>query len=251
MSWSTYWIYKSKCQGLELSVVTNWIPLPGQVLIYTDGLRLKRINPLIANPSSFCLSDNRPTITDFLAKRCFVTFNAQIFIMKFVEKATFATSCVLLWKSFSMVGAFPPHRQQSYLHIQQGSKPRLCSHIHSTHNTALFNESVEDKDNDAAPIETNHQTHTTKMIPLPLQSPDRLFTFIPVLWLISASPANAVGSFPSALWASAHFVSIIVIFGCLVAEKTLVKAPMTIEEEEMVVRLDLVYGLMVALLYVT
>jgi hypothetical protein len=31
----------------------------------------------------------------------------------------------------------------------------------------------------------------------------------------------------------------------------LVKAPMTIEEEEMVVRLDLLYGLMVALLYVT
>jgi uncharacterized membrane protein len=71
-----------------------------------------------------------------------------------------------------------------------------------------------------------------------------------LLWLISASPANAVGTVPLALWAYAHFVSIIVIFGCLVAEKTLVKAAMTVEEEELVVRLDLVYGLMVALLYV-
>jgi len=66
-----------------------------------------------------------------------------------------------------------------------------------------------------------------------------------------ASPAEAATAgavVPTALWAYAHYLSIIVITGCLAAERTIVKANMTEEEENTIVKLDLVYGLMAALL---
>lgn len=66
--------------------------------------------------------------------------------------------------------------------------------------------------------------------------------------LTTCLPAEAAAPVPSALWAYAHYLSIIAIFGCLSAEKTLVKVGMTEEEEATVVKLDLVYGVMAALL---
>jgi hypothetical protein len=65
----------------------------------------------------------------------------------------------------------------------------------------------------------------------------------------SATTAAAM-PIPSALWAYGHYVSIIAIFGCLSVERTLVKADMTVDDENTVVKLDVVYGVMAALLYV-
>lgn len=79
-----------------------------------------------------------------------------------------------------------------------------------------------------------------------------LKTWIPAAVLLTASlPAEAATTgavVPTALWAYAHYFSIIVIFGCLAAERTIVKAGMTEEEENTIVKLDLVYGLMAFLL---
>ena len=72
-----------------------------------------------------------------------------------------------------------------------------------------------------------------------------------VLLFTTSLPAEAaVGGapVPSALWAYGHYFSIIAIFGCLSAEKTLVKPGMSEEEENMVVKLDVLYGVMAALL---
>ena len=65
---------------------------------------------------------------------------------------------------------------------------------------------------------------------------------------LPAEAATAGAVVPSALWAYAHYFSILVITGCLAAERTIVKANMTEEEENTIVKLDLVYGLMAALL---
>ena len=77
-----------------------------------------------------------------------------------------------------------------------------------------------------------------------------VFSLIPsILVLATALPAEAAaGAVPSALWAYAHYLSIIVIFGCLSAERTIIKAGMTEEEEETIVKLDLLYGVMAVLL---
>jgi hypothetical protein len=77
-----------------------------------------------------------------------------------------------------------------------------------------------------------------------------IFTLIPAIVVLATSlPAEAAaGAVPSALWAYAHYLSIIVIFGCLSAERTIVKAGMTEEEEKTIVKLDLLYGVMAVLL---
>jgi len=67
----------------------------------------------------------------------------------------------------------------------------------------------------------------------------------------TALPAEAAGVLPTALWAYAHYLSILAITGCLAAERTIVQADMTVEEEETIVKIDLVYGLMAALLIVS
>jgi Predicted membrane protein (DUF2214) len=67
---------------------------------------------------------------------------------------------------------------------------------------------------------------------------------------IAAATASTPSSIPSALWAYGHYASIIAIFGCLSVERTLVKAEMSVQDENMVVKLDVVYGVMAALLYV-
>ena len=70
-----------------------------------------------------------------------------------------------------------------------------------------------------------------------------------IMVLTTALPAEAAaGPVPSALWAYAHYLSIIIIFGCLAAEKTIVKAGMTAEEENTIVKLDLLYGVLAVLL---
>lgn len=73
---------------------------------------------------------------------------------------------------------------------------------------------------------------------------------LPAFVLLTTSlPADAAaGAVPAALWAYGHYFSIIAIFGCLSAEKTLVKPGMSEEEEKAVVKLDLLYGVLAALL---
>jgi len=65
-----------------------------------------------------------------------------------------------------------------------------------------------------------------------------------------ALPAHAVsgGVLPSALWAYGHYFSIIAIFGILAVERVLVRTDMTVEDEKLLVKLDLGYGLLAALL---
>lgn len=74
---------------------------------------------------------------------------------------------------------------------------------------------------------------------------------LPAAILSTALPVEAAGVLPSALWAYAHYLSLLVITGCLVAERTLVKPAMSVEDEDAVVRLDVVYGLMAALLIIS
>ena len=66
-----------------------------------------------------------------------------------------------------------------------------------------------------------------------------------------ALAATATSVLPSALWAYGHFLSILVIVGCLTAERIIVKADMTPSNEDTIVKLDLVYGLMAALLIIS
>jgi Predicted membrane protein (DUF2214) len=83
-------------------------------------------------------------------------------------------------------------------------------------------------------------------------------TFMPALPAAAAAAASttttlniaAAAALPSALWAYGHYVSIIAIFGCLAVERTLVKVDMSVQDENTVVKLDVVYGVMAALLYV-
>jgi hypothetical protein len=70
----------------------------------------------------------------------------------------------------------------------------------------------------------------------------------PVTTAVAA--ATTMPMIPSALWAYGHYVSIIAIFGCLCVEKTLVQTEMTVQDENTVVKLDVIYGIMAALLYV-
>ena len=56
---------------------------------------------------------------------------------------------------------------------------------------------------------------------------------------------------PSALWANAHYFSILAITGCLTAERLIVQPSMTVKDEDLIVKLDLLYGLMAALLIVS
>lgn len=81
---------------------------------------------------------------------------------------------------------------------------------------------------------------------------------LPILTLLTTArfPAPSIAAttgavIPSALWAYAHFGSILVILGCLASEKTLVKAGMTEQDENMVVKLDVLYGVMAALLIIS
>jgi len=74
---------------------------------------------------------------------------------------------------------------------------------------------------------------------------------LPATILLTALPAEAAGVLPSALWAYGHYFSILVITGCLVAERNIVKADMSVEDEDTIVKIDLVYGLMAALLIIS
>jgi hypothetical protein len=56
----------------------------------------------------------------------------------------------------------------------------------------------------------------------------------------TVAAANIMPMIPSALWAYGHYVSIIAIFGCLCVEKTLVNAEMTVQDENTVVKLDVI-----------
>lgn len=67
----------------------------------------------------------------------------------------------------------------------------------------------------------------------------------PALAAVSTSPVA------SGLWAYAHYLSILVIVGCLTAERVIVKADMATVEEDQIVKIDLVYGLMAALLIIS
>lgn len=74
---------------------------------------------------------------------------------------------------------------------------------------------------------------------------------IPMATLMTALPAEAAGVVPSALWAYGHYLSIIVITGCLVAERNIVKPGMSVEDEDFIVKIDVVYGVMAALLIIS
>jgi hypothetical protein len=63
------------------------------------------------------------------------------------------------------------------------------------------------------------------------------------LVLFTALPADAAGTVPNALFAYAHYLTILLATGALVAERTLVKPGMTDEEEDTLVLIDLVYGI--------
>ena len=76
------------------------------------------------------------------------------------------------------------------------------------------------------------------------------------LAVLAANPDPALAAVltspvASGLWAYAHYLSILVIVGCLTAERVIVKADMATVEEDQIVKIDLVYGLMAALLIIS
>ena len=77
-----------------------------------------------------------------------------------------------------------------------------------------------------------------------------LLSLLPILVLVFPLPTEALAAavLPTALWAYAHYFSILVITACLAAERTLVKPQMTVEDEDTIVKLDLIYGAMAFLL---
>jgi hypothetical protein len=71
------------------------------------------------------------------------------------------------------------------------------------------------------------------------------------LAIFTALPADAAGVVPTALWAYAHYVSILIVMASLVGQRVLVKAGMSNEEEDTLQLFDVVYGLSALLLVVS
>jgi hypothetical protein len=71
------------------------------------------------------------------------------------------------------------------------------------------------------------------------------------LALFTALPADAAGVVPTALWAYAHYVSILVVMASLVGQRVLVKAGMSDEEEDTLQIFDAVFGVSALLLIVS
>lgn len=82
---------------------------------------------------------------------------------------------------------------------------------------------------------------------------DEKHLLVPAAVLLTCLPAEAaaVPVVPSALWAYGHYLSILVITSCLVAERNLVKPDMSVEDENIIVKIDVVYGVMAALLIIS
>jgi hypothetical protein len=82
--------------------------------------------------------------------------------------------------------------------------------------------------------------------------PISLAPLIPsALALFTALPAEAAGAVPSALWAYAHYVSILLVMASLVGQRVLVKASMSDEEEDTLQLFDTIYGVSALLLVIS
>jgi hypothetical protein len=99
------------------------------------------------------------------------------------------------------------------------------------------------KDRDLWSISTNDSMLDTLMIDSKL--------ILPAAIMSTALPVEAAGVLPSALWAYGHYLSILAITGCLIAERILVKPDMSVEDEDTIVKIDVVYGVMAALLIIS
>jgi hypothetical protein len=83
-------------------------------------------------------------------------------------------------------------------------------------------------------------------------SPVSLAPLIPsALALFTALPAEAAGAVPSALWAYAHYVSILLVMASLVGQRVLVKAGMSDEEEDTLQLFDTIYGVSALILVIS
>jgi hypothetical protein len=72
-----------------------------------------------------------------------------------------------------------------------------------------------------------------------------------VLALFTALPAEAADAVPSALWAYAHYSSILLVMASLVGQRVVVKAGMSDEEEDTLQLFDVLYGVSSLLLIVS
>jgi hypothetical protein len=71
------------------------------------------------------------------------------------------------------------------------------------------------------------------------------------LALFTALPAEAAGVIPTALWAYAHYLSILLVMGSLAGQRVVVKAGMSDEEEDTLQLLDTIYGVSALLLVIS
>jgi hypothetical protein len=82
--------------------------------------------------------------------------------------------------------------------------------------------------------------------------PVSLAPLIPsALALFTALPAEAADAVPSALWAYAHYVSILLVMASLVGQRVLVKAGMSDKEEDTLQIFDAIYGLSALILVIS
>lgn len=106
---------------------------------------------------------------------------------------------------------------------------------------------------------SSHLHHATpSKVGSPTASPPKAsaLAIIPVTMLALSTPAEAATlllasdsfTIQSALWSYAHTFSILGITGCLVAERFLVKPDMSMEDENTLIKVDLLYGILAVLL---
>ena len=69
--------------------------------------------------------------------------------------------------------------------------------------------------------------------------------------LLTASPAEAADTIPTALWAYAHYASMLGAMGTVVGQRFIVKSGMTKEDESVLGQLNIVYGVFLTLVLVS
>jgi len=74
---------------------------------------------------------------------------------------------------------------------------------------------------------------------------------VPAMALAGGAGGAGAAALKSALFAYLHYVSILAIFGILVAEKMLIQPGMSVEDERTLTKIDLAYGVLAAVLIVS
>lgn len=165
---------------------------------------------------------------------------------------TTSIALLLLLASAHVISGFTPPLPKVAAETNLSKKnPTFAAAATKDSHRAIFGSTSDDDEFNGydGSIHQTRQTHLNMAQSLPIAAATSLAVLAanpdPALAAVSTSPVA------SGLWAYAHYLSILVIVGCLTAERVIVKADMASVEEDQIVKIDLVYGLMAALLIVS